>query len=166
MPVLAFVVLGALAGTSIYIGERGASGGGDGASVQDVEQPAPESAAPEDTSRDLSDTGGGSEMAGESAAGDAATAPQAGKATSEPLFGEDRSGAAGGAQSTGPTSGPGTSTTTISGSVGAPPDGAYVDEEGDRTCVATRDETQLTLPDGRLAQEILTAPFGIYVVCG
>ncbi len=35
-----------------------------------------------------------------------------------------------------------------------------------RECIATRDETQLFLPDGRVAQVILTGPLGIYVVCG
>jgi hypothetical protein len=36
----------------------------------------------------------------------------------------------------------------------------------ERACIATRDQTRLYLPDGRVAQLILTGPLGIYVVCG
>lgn len=33
-------------------------------------------------------------------------------------------------------------------------------------CIASRDEFDLTLPDGRIPQQILRGPLGIYVVCG
>jgi hypothetical protein len=33
-------------------------------------------------------------------------------------------------------------------------------------CIATADATQMQLPDGRIPQQVLRAPLGIYVVCG
>lgn len=38
--------------------------------------------------------------------------------------------------------------------------------ELDRICIATLDETALYLPDGRIPQQVLRGPLGIYVVCG
>jgi hypothetical protein len=40
----------------------------------------------------------------------------------------------------------------------------FVDQ--DRTCIATLDETQLALPDGRIPTQITQGPFGMYLVCG
>ncbi|MCW2924136.1 MAG: hypothetical protein JWM98_1540, partial [Thermoleophilia bacterium] len=36
----------------------------------------------------------------------------------------------------------------------------------DQICIATRDESRLVLPDGRIPRQVVAGPLGTYIVCG
>jgi hypothetical protein len=136
LPVLAFAVLATLAGTSVYIGQQTSDD-------QSVATTTSDSTDAERAAPALSD------------AIDHAAAPAAGAADTEGAAAPD-----GIAKSTG------------TDAAAAPENSVPADEPYDNfiandiRCVATRDETELSLPDGRIPQQIIQGPLGIYVVCG
>lgn len=135
VPILAFCVLGALAGTSIWVGTQPGSGG-DTRSASDE-------AATSVTAKDSSVSGG-------------ATAEEFAQREVQPL-----------------PSTPETSAVTPEEDMGAGSDAAdgfapppTEQKQEQWLCIATLDETQLYLPDGRVPREVLTGPLGLYLVCG
>lgn len=156
VPVLAFVVLGTLAGTSLYLGEQQPK---DGATLGRGEQEtATENTAPEPPSPSAVD--GGAIEAGAPPVAD--TSVSAG----EPAGGEeykvqrDVAAATGGAMSE--------AADAASSPVDPSEPPADYDEfvEQQQLCLVTRDQSQLVLPEGRIPTQITQGPLGLYLVCG
>lgn len=167
VPVLAFVVLGTLAGTSILIGNDSTSndattvtrdGGAESADGTVSGEALSDPGSPEPS---IAPSSGADEAVPDSAGGETggAAAPATGAAGTESSANAEKSArdstaAAGGA-------------TNATGVTAVPPPSdydAFVDQ--DRTCIATLDEAQLALPDGRIPTQITQGPFGLYLVCG
>lgn len=165
VPVLAFVVLGALAGTSLLISDETADrstsveiaqdDGGDGAgSATEAESESKSGAAPQaepsmapddDTFSEDGLADGGIASGGAPAGAPVDGTAERGAAATDSAAGADAA---------------------TSGAV--PPPTADYDDFVDQTltCIATRDDTQLALPDGQIPTQITRGPFDIYLVCG
>lgn len=155
VPVLAFGVLAALAGTSVWVVDEAPAprqGGADGESGSVVTEP-----------------GAGSDEASELAsvpdiAADTATAPSAGGPAAS-------TGAPPPADGT-PVDDPNVDGRTVpadrvgpEAEVAEPPGGAEQFSDG-TICVLTFDETAIELPDERIPQQVLEGPLGLLLVCG
>jgi len=164
-PALAFGVLALLAGTSVFLvdddpggrpstsaQDRNASTSSDDGVARPPESATSESAPEGDTSA--------------SATAAPASAPITGNSPGVAGMTEEDDAAAGGT-SDGVQQDAAKSTATGSGADPAFPDSQqHPDTYGEPVCVATTDETQLTLPDGRIPQRIITAPLGVLIICG
>ncbi len=171
VPVLAFVVLGALAGTSVLIGDESrqqatidrdpgsaetanSPTAGSAPEATDIQDPAiAPSTAPDEMSGgdDSNEVGGG------------APAPAAG---GEATVGAPDPSVPGAESAKADRAGDATSAGDTAATAVPPPADyeAFVDH--DRICIVTFDETQLALPDGRIPMQITQGPFGLYLVCG
>lgn len=157
VPILAFGVLATLAGTSVYIGE---------------DRP---------TAPDRATTGGGT-VASEGSGGDDVESGRTGPAEDATADGAEGADApSSGLEApvgAGPIEGDPTASTPrvtpgapSDASVELAPEGLIETDHGaqgldEPTCIATRDERELVLPDGRIPQRIERGPLGIYLVCG
>jgi hypothetical protein len=155
VPALAFVVLGALAGTSWQAGEQRPAVGAESASKAgstDADEAASTVNAP------ASESPAAREADAAAIESDSGVAAAAGTSTD----------AASGAAAGGPAAGapPLQGDATLDGAVAPPVAPEGFEDDGVLTCIATRDETKLFLPDGRVAQLVTSGPLGIYVVCG
>ncbi len=195
VPVLAFVVLGTLAGTSILIGNETADltavdrdNGAESESEDDVvsgeapEAPMAEPSITPSTGADATATDSaieaGSPDEGGDPAGGSATGGSLTEAPPEPGAGAGAGAGAGVEPDSATKTGrPGDDRDAVSADSGAaaggPPEVAvpppadyeeFVDQQ--LVCIATLDDTQLALPDGRIPTQITQGPFGIYLVCG
>ena len=153
VPVLAFVVLGALAGTSYLVGQQQEPGTANDASTATTSGDAGATAS-EERDAAMSPEAVAPPEAGAPVAGDVATgtAVEPGSVESDKAAAD---AAAGGVVDSAAPTAP------------LPPPSDYDDfVEQDRLCIATRDEAQLMLPDGRIPQQIVRGPLGTYLVCG
>ena len=157
VPVLAFVVLATLAGTSIYLGgdqaavDDARSGDDTGSFAADEDVPAASAPAPSNVEAERAESADAAGAAG-ATADLAITSPESG-ATSPTDEAGDRTA----------KSAAGDDAAFEVPPVGVP--GEQVDAVA-MECIFTRDETGLTLPGGRLAASITRGPFDLYLVCG
>lgn len=155
VPVLAFGVLAALAGTSVWVVD---------------ETPAPRQGSVDAESGSVvAEPGAGSDEASELAsvpdiAADTATAPSAGGPAASTGAPPPADGAT--------VDDPNVDGRTVpadrvgpEGEVAEPPGGAEQFVDG-TICVLTFDETAIELPDERIPQQVLEGPLGLLLVCG
>lgn len=144
IPVFAVIVVGVLAGTSVYVDGLDSGGQVDSKSERsapsDMEAAAPASPDAGASTEFDSDDGARQKL------DEPAVAPEA-SAPSEPQT-DGRDSAAGSA-----------SATTPEAIIGAA-------EPDDEVCIATNDPAQLYLPEGRIPREVIDGPLGTFVVCG
>lgn len=178
VPALAFVVLGALAGTSYYIGqddggvpttsevreaddsasEDAAGGSSESSEVPQIDDGADEAVTAPDTT-----TGTATDMSSEPAVAptedrDAAKRAEAAAEASPPPVVEPADG-------DGRTV-PLDEVERDSSAEDGPPEGVEEFIGGDTVCMITFDETSLLLPDDRVPQQVQRGPFGLILVCG
>ena len=181
VPVLAFAVLATLAGTSVWLGGQDDQAGSarNDAATKSQQSTAGDAEAGGSAPADGEVPGanelsmGGDDTAADTTAAPAAAAPAAGDAAAK-AGAEGRSSSSTNPDELDPAlqvppvgdagdTGPG----DVQG--GLDVDGLTETQQAasdGRTCIATLDETNLALPDGRLATLIIPGPLGLYVVCG
>lgn len=167
VPVLAFGVLAALAGTSVWIGDDTARPGASGGSAD---------SAAESTTGATSAPADGDIAAVPDIATDTATAPSAGAPVAATAAGGDDNAASGAADvavtipPTAPEPSDGRAVELADGEarvgeIVPPPAG--IEQFGDGTiCIVTFDQVTIELPDGRIPQQVRQGPFGMFLVCG
>jgi hypothetical protein len=169
VPALAFVVLGALAGTSWRAGEQRPGAGTDAASkpsAVSADETASTASAPSsvESSAPASSLPDPSTQAQE--AGRAATSAPEGVAADTAISSGNAAVGAGSTAGSATGAPPLLGDTSLDGIVAPPVKSEGGEGDGVLTCIATRDETRLYLPDGRVVQLVTSGPLGIYVVCG
>jgi hypothetical protein len=139
VPIAAFALLATLAGTSVLIGnDPKTPDRGDQQATQD-------------------DVGS---LASDDAVSELYAEPEDDAAGSSPAAGAD----SGVERSASPSTADGPAKSSADSPTAAVP--GVQPSSGELLCIATADATQMQLPDGRIPQQVLLAPLGIYVVCG